>query len=216
MSNIYNIQKARQIATRLLEIEAVKLSLENPFEWSSGWLSPIYCDNRLSLSYPNVRNIIKSALKDLIKNKFPQTEAIAGVATAGIPMGILIANELNLPFLYVRSSPKKHGLENLVEGKIVEGQKIAVIEDLISTGGSSISAIKALKKEGCQIVGLGAIFTYDFDIADKAFQDENTEFYCLSDYNILLEEALQEGYIKEDNIENLKSWRDNPASWTKK
>jgi len=213
MSNIYNIQKGRQIASYLLEIGAVKLSVDQPFQWSSGWKSPIYCDNRLSLSFPNVRNIIKSALKETVKSKFPNTEAIAGVATAGIPMGVLVANELNLPFMYVRSSPKKHGLENLVEGKIVQNQRITVIEDLLSTGKSSLSAVNALQDVGCKVVGLAAIFTYDFPIVDEAFKDKDVPYFCLSDYNLLLEQALEEEYINESNMESLKEWRKDPENW---
>jgi orotate phosphoribosyltransferase len=213
MSNIYNIQKGRQIASYLLEVGAVKLSIDEPFQWSSGWKSPIYCDNRLTLSFPNVRNIIKSALKETVKSKFPNTEAIAGVATAGIPMGVLVANELNLPFMYVRSSPKKHGLENLVEGKIVQGQRITVIEDLISTGKSSLSAVAALEEVGCKVVGLAAIFTYDFPVVDRSFEQKEVPYYCLSDYNLLLEEALEEGYIRESDLENVKEWRKDPENW---
>jgi orotate phosphoribosyltransferase len=213
MSNIYNIQKAKQVASYLLEIGAVKLNIEEPFQWSSGWKSPIYCDNRLSLSFPNVRNIIKSALKDTVRSKFPETEAIAGVATAGIPMGVLVANELNLPFMYVRSSPKRHGLENLVEGRIVPGQKITVIEDLLSTGKSSLSAVTALQHVGCKVTGLAAIFTYDFAVVDDSFKEKEIPYYCLSDYNILLEEALEEGYIEAANMASLQEWRKDPENW---
>ncbi len=206
---------AREIAGKLLEIEAIKLRVENPFIWSSGWNSPIYCDNRVALSYPLLRTKIRNLLVEQIKQNFPEVEAISGVATAGIAQGALIAEELGLPFSYVRSKPKGHGMENLIEGRVTEGAKTVVIEDLISTGGSSLKAIEALKLAIVEVLGLGAIFSYDFPIANENFENDGVDAFILSDYNFLLEEALKTGYIKQSQVGSLKDWRKNPGQWKK-
>lgn len=203
----------REIAARLLEIGAIKLNLDKPFKWSSGWNSPIYCDNRLSLSYPDTRTFIKEALVAAITKNYQGVEAIAGVATAGIPQGALVAEVLGLPFLYVRSKPKGHGMENMIEGKVTKGQKVVLIEDLVSTGGSSLKAAEALLQSGFEVKGMAAIFTYGFDLAEKNFKDANIPLVCLSDYSLLLEEALERDVIKKDQLETLESWRANPAGW---
>jgi orotate phosphoribosyltransferase len=208
-------ETAGKIAAALLQIEAIKLNTKRPFQWSSGWKSPIYCDNRLSLSYPEIRKTIKLALVQAIKENFFTVESIAGVATAGVPQGVLIAEELNLPFLYVRPKPKDHGMENLIEGKIVKGQKVVVVEDLVSTGGSSLKAVQALKQAGLEVLGMVSIFNYGFDIATRNFYDENTSLICLCDYNNLLKFAFDEEYISEEEIISLKAWRVDPANWKK-
>ena len=203
----------REIAAMLLEIGAIKLNLDQPFKWSSGWNSPIYCDNRLSLSYPDTRKFIKNALVDTIKRNFPDVQAIGGVATAGIPQGALVADALDIPFVYVRSKPKGHGMENMIEGKVTKGQKVVLIEDLVSTGGSSLKAADALKAAGFIVMGMAAIFTYGFDLASENFAQANIPLKCLSDYNQLLEEALKQGQIKEEQLETLENWRADPSSW---
>lgn len=204
------------VAGKLLDIEAIRLDLNNPFTWSSGWTSPIYCDNRLSLSYPEIRTYIKEALAKAIRNNYKGVEAIAGVATAGIPQGVLVAEALGLPFIYVRSKPKGHGMENLIEGKVTAGQKAVVVEDLISTGGSSLKAAEALKASNIEVLGMAAIFTYGFDIADQNFREAGIPLLCLSSYNLLLEEALERDYIKKEQLTSLEEWRKDPASWTGK
>lgn len=204
---------AQQIAGMLLDVEAIRLNIEKPFKWSSGWNSPIYCDNRISLSFPEVRTKIKHALVDAIKTNYPEVEAIAGVATAGIPQGALVADQLGIPFVYVRSKPKGHGMENMIEGKITPGQKVVLIEDLVSTGGSSLKAAAALKETGFEVLGMAAIFTYGFDVADQNFEDAGISLTCLSNYSLLLEEALRRGVIKEEALETLNSWRSNPGEW---
>jgi orotate phosphoribosyltransferase len=204
-----------EIASKLLDIEAIKLNHSKPFIWSSGWKSPIYCDNRLSLSYADIRTTIKNALADVIKSSFSNVEAIAGVATAGIPQGALVADALNIPFVYVRSKPKGHGMENMIEGKVTPGQKVVVIEDLVSTGGSSLKAVADLRHAGFEVLGMAAIFTYGFDLADKNFKEANVVLKCLSNYNLLLEEALRRGVIKNDQLATLENWRKEPGSWGK-
>lgn len=213
MIEIEDKSTGREIAARLLEIEAIKLNLAKPFKWSSGWNSPIYCDNRLSLSYPDTRTFIKEALVAAINKKYVNVEAIAGVATAGIPQGALVAEALGLPFLYVRSKPKGHGMENMIEGKVTKGQKVVLVEDLVSTGGSSLKAAEALIKSEFEVMGMAAIFTYGFDLAQQNFEEANIPLVCLSDYNLLLQEALERGVIKKDQLEKLESWRSNPAEW---
>jgi len=203
----------KKIASMLLDIEAIKLNISTPFKWSSGWNSPIYCDNRISLSFPEVRSFIKKELASAIKNNYRDVEAIAGVATAGIPQGALVADLLDLPFVYVRSKPKGHGMENMIEGKIVEGQKVVLIEDLVSTGGSSLKAAEALKQTGFEVLGMGAIFTYGFAVAEKNFENAAIKLFCLSNYQLLLEEALEREYIKENQLGTLKNWRENPSEW---
>ena len=206
-------QIARHIALSLLNIGAIKLNMDEPFTWASGWKSPIYCDNRLALSFPKIRDYIKQALASTVVRTFGGPEAIAGVATAGIPQGTLVADVLGLPFIYVRSKPKAHGLTNQIEGMIVEGQKVVVIEDLVSTGGSSIKAVEALRAANLQVMGMVSIFTYGFEVAFQNFRDAGINYVSLSDYNILIEVALENNIILEQQIENLKAWRENPGSW---
>lgn len=206
-------QIAGKVAAMLLQIEAIKLNTQKPFTWSSGWKSPIYCDNRLSLSYPQIRTAIKDGLVQAIRDNFFNAEAIAGVATAGIPQGALVADALNLPFLYVRSKPKDHGMENLIEGKITKGQKVVVVEDLISTGGSSLKVVEALRKDGAQVLGMISIFNYGFDVATRNFQEANVSLVSLSDFSHLLAYALEQKYITEEQLTSLKAWRVDPAGW---
>jgi orotate phosphoribosyltransferase len=208
-------ETASSVAHMLLKIQAIKLNTEKPFTWSSGWKSPIYCDNRLSLSFPDVRKSIKEGLIAAIKENFFTAESIAGVATAGIPQGALVAEELELPFIYVRPKPKDHGMENLIEGKITKGQKVVVIEDLVSTGGSSLKAAQALRDAGFQVLGMVSIFNYGFDIATRNFYEANTSLISLSDYSHLLTLALKENYINESQLASLKAWRVDPANWMK-
>lgn len=208
-------QTAGKVAAMLLQIEAIKLNAQKPFIWSSGWKSPIYCDNRLSLSYPEIRTFIKEGLAQAIRDNFSQAEGIAGVATAGIPQGALVADAMNLPFLYVRSKPKEHGMENLIEGKVAKGQKIVVVEDLISTGGSSLKVVEALRKEGAQVLGMVSIFNYGFDIASKNFYEADVSLVSLSDFSHLLTYALEQKYINEEQLISLKAWRVDPANWMK-
>ncbi|WP_298348548.1 orotate phosphoribosyltransferase [Runella sp.] len=204
---------SRQVAAHLLNIEAIRLRPEQPFQWSSGWKSPIYCDNRLSLSYPEVRTYIKKALADAIRDKFPAAEIIAGVATAGIAQGALVADLLDLPYAYVRPEPKKHGMGNQIEGRILPGQKVVVIEDLISTGGSSLKVVDVLRDMGANVLGMVAIFTYGFHLADENFKQKNVELVYLSDYQCMIIEALKLDYISEDQLTTLAQWREDPGSW---
>lgn len=204
---------SRQTARMLLQIGAIRLRPEQPFTWASGWKSPIYCDNRLSLSFPEVRTFIKRALTELVTREHPHVEAIAGVATAGIPQGALVADTLNLPFAYVRSSPKGHGMENLIEGSLPQGRKVVVLEDLISTGGSSLKAADALKKHGCQVLGMVSIFTYGFPLADQNFAAAGTSLHSLSNYQYLVEEAEALGMVKADELASLEAWRSQPDKW---
>ena len=204
---------AKNVAKMLLEIQAIKLNVNTPFTWASGWKSPIYCDNRMSLSYPSVRTYIRDELVKGITQNFGDVEAIAGVATAGIPQGALVAVALNLPFLYVRSKPKGHGMENLIEGKITIGQKVVLVEDLISTGGSSLSAAEALRTSGFQVLGMAAIFTYGFGVAVENFKKADVELFTLSNYSELIDEAVRLNYISNDQVAHLRKWRENPATW---
>ncbi|MCA4893558.1 MAG: orotate phosphoribosyltransferase [Cytophagales bacterium] len=204
---------AQEVAAKLLDIGAIKLNHQKPFTWSSGWKSPIYCDNRLALSYPPIRLFIKKALAMAIRENFPQAECIAGVATAGIPQGALVAEELGLPFVYVRPKPKEHGMGNLIEGKIELDQKVVLVEDLISTGGSSLKAAQAMREAGFDVIGMVAIFTYGFDQSEKSFEDEKVSLICLSDFNHLLQEALDRKYLDENQLVYVKSWRLDPANW---
>ena len=215
--NTYSIYKqpiAKKVAESLLAIKAIKLNHEHPFTWSSGWKSPIYCDNRLSLSFPDIRSLIKEHLADAITSRYAGTEAIAGVATAGIPQGALVADRLNLPFLYVRSKPKGHGMENLIEGKIEKGQKVVLVEDLVSTGGSSLSAVNALRAAGAEVLGMVAIFTYGFPVADQHFEEAGVPLVVLSDYSALLQHAQQKGTINAEQVPILNAWRQDPQNWT--
>jgi orotate phosphoribosyltransferase len=202
------------IAENLLRIKAIKLQPSNPFTWASGWKSPIYCDNRKTLSYPTIRNLIKLEISRIILENFGKVDAIAGVATGAIAQGALVAEELGLPFVYIRSSPKDHGLENLIEGDLKPKQKVVVIEDLISTGGSSLKAVEAVRKDGCEVIGMVAIFTYGFKVAEDKFAAANVPLITLCDYNSVLEQAVKTKYIKEDDLETLKQWRKDPASWS--
>lgn len=204
------------IAEKLLAIKALKLQPNNPFTWASGWKSPIYCDNRKTLSYPDVRNIIKIELCRTILENFPEVDAIAGVATGAIAQGALVADALGKPFVYVRSSPKDHGLENLIEGDLRPGQRVVVIEDLISTGGSSLKAVEAIRKDGCEVLGMVAIFSYQFPIATSKFEEANVKLLTLSNYEAVLEEALATDFIRESDLETLKEWRKDPAAWNPK
>ncbi len=206
---------SKTVAGMLLKIGAIKINLRRPYTWSSGWNSPIYCDNRLSLSYPDIREYIKKELAKSIKSSFPDVEAIAGVATAGIPQGALVADELGLPFIYVRSKPKGHGLENMIEGKVVKKQKVVVLEDLVSTGSSSLKAAEALKSQKVKVLGMAAIFTYGFDLADENFKNAGFPLIVLSSYADMLQVAVSEKIIKEKDLIQLKSWRVDPESWGK-
>jgi len=192
------------------------LNPENPFTWASGWKSPIYCDNRIALSYPEVRSYLSRALAQKIKEDFTGTYAIAGVATGAIGIGMLVAHELDLPFIYVRPEPKKHGQKNQIEGQFSSGQRVVVIEDLISTGKSSLNAVKALREAGAQILGMKALFTYGFTLADEAFEQENVALQTLCDYPHLLTVALEQNKISSRQLENLKTWRKDPAQWSAK
>jgi orotate phosphoribosyltransferase len=204
---------ARKVASMLLDIGAIKLNHQNPFTWSSGWKSPVYCDNRLALSYPEIRSYVKEALADSIRKNFPDAEYISGVATAGIPQGALTADLLNLPFVYVRPKPKDHGMGNLIEGKIDPGKKVVMIEDLISTGGSSLKAAQAMQEAGFKVIGMAAIFTYGFDVAEKSFEQAKIPLVCLSNFNYLLEEAVAKKYLDASQMAHVKSWRQDPANW---
>ena len=207
---------SEKIAEKLLEVKAVKLQPNEPFTWASGWKSPIYCDNRIALSYPGIRSFICDCLSQLIKSKFPTVDVIAGVATAGIPQATLIANKLHLPLCYVRSSPKEHGMGNTIEGKVDADQKVVVVEDLISTGSSSLKAVKALRDAGVEVLGLVSIFTYGFQLATDNFEKQNCAFYSLSDFNVLTERAINSGYIKAEDLITLTNWRNNPSEWMQK
>lgn len=208
-----NESTAGPVAGLLLEIGAIRLSPDQPFTWSSGWLSPVYCDNRLALSYPVHRTVIKDALAEVVRLHFSAAEAVAGVATAGVPQGALLADALNLPFVYVRPKPKDHGMQNLIEGKITPGQKVVVVEDLISTGGSSIKAAEALRDAGFEVVGMVAIFTYGFETARKNFDSAGIPLVCLSDFPSLLTQAIRMGRMNENQLEMVARWRENPADW---
>ena len=208
-----NSDIASQIAGYLLETGAVKLRPESPFTWSSGWKSPIYCDNRVTLSFPHIRSFIKSALANLIKEQFPEADVIAGVATAGIAQGALVADCLDMPFIYVRPEPKSHGMGNQIEGKLLPGQKVVMLEDLISTGGSSLKAAKAVTQAGAEVLGMAAIFTYGFATAEQNFADSGLPLYCLSNYNTLADVAVKQNYIPSEALESLKEWRQAPEKW---
>jgi orotate phosphoribosyltransferase len=203
----------KKTAEYLLQIKAIKLQPSNPFTWASGWKSPIYCDNRKTLSFPQIRSYIRDSFTELIKDLYPQTELIAGVATGAIAHGALVSDKLGLPFVYVRSGAKEHGLGNQIEGYYEKGQKVVVIEDLISTGGSSLNAVNALRDAGCEVMGMVAIFTYEFAKASDAFAAGNCKLNTLSNYSVLIETALKTGYIGQAEVETLKKWRVDPASW---
>ena len=204
------------LAKKLLKIKAVKLQPANPFTWASGWKSPIYCDNRKTLSYPSLRNFIKLELAHTIIEKFENVTAIAGIATGAIAQGAMVAEELNLPFAYIRSAPKDHGLENLIEGDLKLKSKVVIIEDLISTGGSSLKAVEAVRSAGCDVIGIIAIFTYGFSIAEERFKEAKVKWIALCNYDAILDEALKTDYIDESEIKTLQEWRKDPANWNPK
>ena len=203
----------QQVAEFLLQIKAIKLQPANPFTWASGWKSPIYCDNRTTLSHPTIRTYIRQNLTKLIQEEFGSVACIAGVATAGIPQGVLVAQELGLPFIYVRAKPKEHGTGNLIEGEVFAGQRVVVVEDLISTGKSSLQAVEALREAGCDVAGLVAIFSYGFNAATDNFKKANCRFSTLSNYKALIKYAEEHQYIAKDDVELLQQWRETPAEW---
>jgi orotate phosphoribosyltransferase len=204
---------SKQTAEYLLQIKAIKLQPSNPFTWASGWKSPIYCDNRKTLSFPEVRSYIRDSFAGLIRKLYPDVELVAGVATGAIAHGALAADRLRLPFIYVRSGAKEHGLGNQIEGYFEKGQKTVVIEDLISTGGSSLNAVRALREAGCEVLGMVAIFTYEFKKASDEFKSEHCTLNTLCNYSVLVETALKTGYIGTGEVETLKNWRLDPAMW---
>jgi orotate phosphoribosyltransferase len=203
------------ITKKLLEINAIKIQPSNPFTWASGWKSPIYCDNRKILSHPAVRTFVRDKFAEIIAEKYPDAEVIAGVATGAIAHGVLVADKLGLPFIYVRSAPKGHGLENLIEGDFKPGQKVVVIEDLVSTGISSLKAAEAIVNFGGIVIGMLAIFTYDFDVANEKFSQAKIELTTLGQYQTLINRALEMGEITEEQVQTLMQWREDPANWGK-
>lgn len=204
---------AKKTAELLLQINAIKLKPENPFTWASGWKSPIYCDNRIILSYPTIRNFVREEMAKQVEALYGRPDVIAGVATGAIGLGALVADYLGLPFIYVRPEPKSHGRKNQIEGYIEHGQSVVVIEDLISTGKSSLNAVDAILTAGANIKGMLAIFTYGFDVASTNFKNKEIELYTLSDYAHLIEQASDTGYIKEEQLNTLLEWRMNPSQW---
>ena len=203
----------KDFARRLLKIKAIKLQPNDPFTWASGWKSPFYCDNRKTLSYPDLRSYVKLELTHTILAHFPQAEAVAGVATGAIPQGALVADALMLPFVYIRNKPKDHGLENLIEGELNPGTKVVVVEDLISTGGSSLKAVEAVRKSGCEVIGMVASYTYGFPVAKEAFEKANVKLVTLTDYEHVVAQALETGYINEEDVNLLNDWRRDPSVW---
>ena len=213
---MFNITETeQQVAEFLLQIKAIKLQPNNPFTWASGWKSPIYCDNRVTLSHPTIRTYIRQQLTKIIQEKFGSVGCIAGVATAGIPQGALVAQELGLPFIYVRAKPKEHGTGNMIEGDVLTGKRVVVIEDLISTGKSSLQAVAALRDAGYDVAGLAAIFSYGFDIAKENFKAANCPFVTLSNYSALLNYAEEHQYITRKDVDVLREWRESPSTWGK-
>ncbi|OGS73578.1 MAG: orotate phosphoribosyltransferase [Flavobacteria bacterium RIFCSPLOWO2_12_FULL_31_7] len=212
---IFNNNTAQQTAELLLQINAIKLNSKNPFTWASGWKSPIYCDNRITLSFPAVRNYIRDEFVKQIEDKFGRPDVIAGVATGAIGIGILVAEAMGLPFVYVRPEAKKHGRQNQVEGFLQKGQTVIVVEDLISTGGSSLMAVEALRNEGANVKGMAAIFTYGFPISQEKISEAKLEVYTLSNYENLIEKAVEKQYVSEEELETLQCWNSNPSEWGK-
>ena len=210
---ILNKDTAKKTAALLLQIKAIKLQPNDPFTWASGWKSPIYCDNRTTLSFPEIRNYLRENLAKIIENEYGKPDVIAGVATGAIAIGVLVAQQLNIPFIYVRPEPKSHGKKNLIEGYLEKNKNVVVIEDLISTGKSSLNAVEALRNEGANVKGMVAIFSYGFDIATENFKEANVNLHTLSDYGYLLEQSLDNNYITEKELETLKLWRENPSEW---
>ena len=211
---IFDKNVAKKTAELLLQIKAIKLNPDNPFTWASGWNSPIYCDNRITLSYVAIRNYLRQNLAKIVEEKYGKPDVIAGVATGAIAIGVLIAEELGIPFVYVRPEPKKHGRQNQIEGYIEKGQNVVIIEDLISTGKSSLNAVKALNEKDVKVKGMVAIFSYGFEFAAKNFKDANVELTTLSDYNHLLEQAIETNYIAQKDLKTLENWRINPDKWS--
>ena len=203
----------KAVAEKLLEVQAVKLSPEKPFTWASGWKSPIYCDNRKILSFPYIRDFIKSEMCSVLFEQFPEAEMLAGVATAGIAWGAMAADQLKLPYIYVRPKPKEHGLGNQIEGYYTAGQKVLVIEDLISTGKSSLQVVEVLKQSGLQVIGMVSIFTYGFAAAEKAFKEAGVSYQSLTDYPTLINLAVEKGVVSADTEQVLLQWRNDPANW---
>ena len=210
---ILNKDTAKKTAEFLLQIKAIKLQPNNPFTWASGWNSPIYCDNRITLSHHATRTYIREQLAHAVRESFGKPDVIAGVATGAIPHGILVAQELGLPFVYVRPEPKTHGRKNQIEGHLENGQTVVVIEDLISTGGSSLKAVKALEEIGCTVKGMAAIFTYGFDLSVKNFKNAKCDLVTLSNYDNLIEQAMDTGYVSNKEVDALKKWRIAPDKW---
>lgn len=212
-TNIIMKQIEKIFAEKLLKVKAIKLQPDNPFTWASGWKSPFYCDNRKTLSYPDLRSFVKTELCRVIMENFDKVDAIAGVATGAIAQGALVADTLNKPFVYVRSKPKDHGLENLIEGELKPGMNVVVVEDLISTGGSSLKAVEAIRNNGCEVIGMVAAYTYGFEVAKEAFHNAKVKLITLTNYEAVVEVALKTGYIEESQIEVLDAWRKNPSEW---
>ena len=210
---IMNKDTAKKTAELLLQIKAIKLQPNDPFTWASGWKSPIYCDNRTTLSYTEIRTYLRENLAKIIEQEYGKPDVIAGVATGAIAIGVLVAQELNVPFIYVRPEPKKHGRKNQIEGFLEKNKSVVVVEDLISTGKSSLNAVAALKEEGANVKGMVAIFSYGFDLATKNFKDANVKLNTLSDYEHLLEQSLDSNYITKNELEALQQWRENPSKW---
>jgi orotate phosphoribosyltransferase len=207
-------ENVTKVAELLLQIKSIKLEPANPFKWASGWNSPIYCDNRKTLSFPKVRNFIKSEFVNIIRNKYPEAELIAGVATGAIAIGALVADAMGLPFVYVRPKPKDHGMGNQVEGSLLPGQKVVIVEDLISTGNSSLNALAALRAAQTEVLGMVAIFSYKFKLAEENFRINNCELTTLSNYPALLDLAVKSGQISAEQLETLNEWRKDPGNWT--
>ena len=207
-------ENEQKVAEILLQIKSIKLDPANPFTWASGWKSPIYCDNRKTMSFPEVRAFLRTEFTRVIREKYPDVELIAGVATGAIAIGVLVAEELGLPFVYVRPKAKDHGLGNQIEGVLQEGQKVVVIEDLISTGNSSLNAVAALKEAKTRVLGMVAIFSYQFQVAEKSFRDAGVELITLGNYSVLIEQAEKKGFISSEKSETLRKWRKDPGNWT--
>ena len=205
----------KTFAGKLLGIKAIKLQPNEPFTWASGWKSPFYCDNRKTLSYHDVRSFVKLELVHAILANFPEATAVAGVATGAIAQGVLVAEELAMPYAYVRPKPKDHGMKNQIEGELPEGSKVVVVEDLISTGGSSLKAVAALREAGFEVVGMVASYTYGFPVAEEAFKEANVQLVTLTDYQSVVEKALETGYINKEDVPMLDEWRKDPANWKK-
>ncbi len=213
---IFDKNTAKKTAELLLQIKAIKLQPDEPFTWASGWNSPIYCDNRVTLSYVMIRNFVRENLSKIVSEKYGQPDVIAGVATGAIAIGVLVAQELGIPFIYVRPEPKKHGRQNQIEGFLDTGQNVLVVEDLISTGKSSLNAVKALKDAGARVIGMVAIFNYGFPVAEKNFKEAHIDLTTLSDYENLIEQALETNFISTKQVTTLKAWREDPGEWNAK